>query len=83
MKEDQGVRWQKAHQVLRENALDIATMAACLGLEEPKLEAMLSNPPKKGISDALAEQIEQTFSKPAGWLSRGDDGGLVFDLFGA
>jgi outer membrane protein TolC len=78
----QDVRWRKAQQLLDENALDIATMAACLGQAEQSLEAMLGQSPSRGISDKLARLMEQTFSKPAGWLDQGDDGGISYDLFG-
>jgi len=83
MKAGQDIRWQRAQELLQENALDIATMAACLGQDETKLQAMLSAQPSRKIPDALAEQIEQTFCKPRGWLSQSDDGGISFDLFGA
>lgn len=78
----QDVRWHKAQQLLAENALDVATMAACLGQDENALEAMLAEPPRRKIADKLARQMEQTFSKPAGWLDQAEDGGLSFDLFG-
>lgn len=80
---DQGLRWQRAQELMLENALDVATMAACLGVDEQKLEAMLGNKPSRKISDSLAKQMEQTFSKPQGWLDQGDDGGITFDLFGS
>lgn len=83
MKSGQDIRWQRAQELLQENALDIATMAACLGQDEQKLEAMLSDQPSRRIPDALAEQMEQTFCKPRGWMSQADDGGISFDLFGA
>ncbi|WP_419811044.1 hypothetical protein [Bacterioplanoides sp.] len=80
---DQGLRWQRAQELMLENALDVATMAACLGIDEQKLEAMLGDKPSRKISDSLAKQMEQTFSKPQGWLDQGDDGGITFDLFGS
>lgn len=83
MKSGQDIRWQRAQELLQENALDIPTMAACLGQDEDKLEAMLGHKPSRKIPDALAEQMEQTFCKPRGWLSQSDDGGISFDLFGA
>ncbi len=83
MKSGQDIRWQRAQELLQENALDIATMAACLGQDEHKLESMLGDKPSRKIPDALAEQMEQTFCKPRGWLSQSDDGGISFDLFGA
>lgn len=78
-----GVRWQRAQLLLQENALDIAIMASCLGLEEAKLESMIGDKPSRAISDVLAQQMEQTFSKPSGWLSQAEDGGISYDLFGA
>ncbi len=83
MNYSQSIRWQKAQQLLLENALDVATMAACLGQEEEKLVAMIGASPRKAISDALALQMEQTFSKPQGWLSQSAGGEQEYDLFGA
>jgi len=80
---DQGIRWQRAQELMRENALDIETMAACLGVDESKLAAMLADTPKRKIPDNLAQLMEQTFSKPQGWLDQGEDGGISYDLFGA
>ncbi len=77
------IRWQRANLLLLENALDIETMAACLGLEATKLQQMLAENPSRKISDSLAVQIEQTFSKPNGWLSQAEDGGISYDLFGS
>ena len=82
MKSGQDVRWQRAQALMLENALDVATMAACLGQDEAKLGAMLGDQPTRKITDTLAELMEQTFSKPRGWLSQSDDGGISFDLFG-
>lgn len=83
MNYSQDIRWQKARQLLLENALDVATMAACLGQDEEKLNAMIGDSPRKAISDALAVQMEQTFSKPQGWMSQQGVGGQEYDLFGA
>ncbi|ASP40035.1 hypothetical protein CHH28_15745 [Bacterioplanes sanyensis] len=82
MMKNHDVRWHKAQQLLDENALDIATMAACLGEEEARLNTMLTDAPSRSIPDKLARQMEQTFSKPGGWLDQHDDGGISFDLFG-
>lgn len=65
-----------------ENALDVITMAACLGQDEVRLEAMIGEKPTRKISDSLAALMEQTFSKPKGWMDQDDDGGITFDLFG-
>ncbi|MDK2776390.1 MAG: hypothetical protein KYX62_01880 [Pseudomonadota bacterium] len=83
MMTDHDVRWQRAQQLMLENALDIATMAACLGQDEARLQNMLGEGAKKKIPDALAAQMEQTFSKPKGWLDQAEDGGITYDLFGA
>ena len=80
---EQGVRWQRVQELMLENALDVTTLAACLGVDEIKLEAMVGEGAKRKIPDSLANQMEQTFSKPKGWLDQGDDGGITFDLFGS
>ncbi|PHS66418.1 MAG: hypothetical protein COB09_02870 [Thalassobium sp.] len=80
---DQDIRWRQAQELMRENALDVATMAACLGQDEDRMLAMLGEKPTRKITDAVAAQMEQTFSKPKGWLDQSDDGGITFDLFGA
>lgn len=81
--QEHDVRWHKAQELMLENALDVSTMAACLGQDEDKLEAMLGENAKRKIPDSLAVLMEQTFSKPKGWLDQGDDGGITFDLFGS
>ena len=80
---EKGVRWQRVQELMLENALDVETMAACLGMDEVKLEAMIGESAKRKIPDSLAQQMEQTCSKPQGWLDQGDDGGITFDLFGS
>ncbi|MCB2387463.1 hypothetical protein [Thalassolituus alkanivorans] len=80
---DQDVRWSRAQKLMLENALDVETMAACLGQDEDRMQAMLGEKPTRKITDAVAAQMEQTFSKPKGWLDQSDDGGITFDLFGA
>lgn len=80
---NQDIRWRQAQELMRENALDVATMAACLGQDEDRMLAMLGEKPTRKITDAVAAQMEQTFSKPKGWLDQSDDGGITFDLFGA
>jgi hypothetical protein len=79
---DQDVRWHRAQELLLENALDVATMAACLGQDEKRLEAMIGVKPTRKMPDSVAELMEQTFSKPKGWMDQTDDGGITFDLFG-
>lgn len=83
MVNEANIRWQKTNLLLLENALDIETMAACLGQDENKLRQMIDENPSRNISDTLAVQIEQTFSKPSGWLSQAEDGGISYDLFGS
>lgn len=78
----QEIRWQRSQLLLAENALTIELMAACLGLGEQEAHLLLGEKPSKKITDALARQMEQTFSKPDGWLSQNDDGGISYDLFG-
>ncbi len=80
---DQDVRWSRAQELMLENALDVETMAACLGQDEDLMQDMLGEKPTRKITDAVAAQMEQTFSKPKGWLDQSDDGGITFDLFGA
>jgi len=80
---EQEVRRQRVQELMLENALDVETLAACLGVDEDKLDAMVGEGAKRKISDSLARQMEQTFSKPQGWLDQGDDGGITFDLFGS
>ena len=67
---------------MRENAIDIMELAACLGVDEHKLDAMIGEKSNRQLTDALARLMEQTFSKPAGWLDSAEDGGISFDLFG-
>lgn len=83
MNNEVDVRRQKANLLLLENALDVDTMAACLGVEASALEQMLAPDSPRKISSALAQQMEQTFSKPQGWLSQTEDGGISYDLFGS
>ena len=78
----QDTRRQRVQELMSENAMDVALMAACLGLEESKLGAMVADDATKPISDALATQMEQTFSKPQGWLSSVGESGISYDLFG-
>ena len=80
------MRRQNALKVMKENALDEVGLALCLGVDEGQLTAMLAEGSRKKISDPLARQIEQTFSKPAMWMDGDIDGetaaGPSFDLFG-
>ena len=79
----QETRWHNTHLVLKENALDVETFAMCLGVDDVKLKKMIDSPEHSKITDALAKKIEQTFSKPEGWLSQAENGLITFDLFGA
>jgi hypothetical protein len=51
-------------------------------LDEVKLEAMVGEGATRQLSDSSARLMEQTFSKPAGWMDSNEDGGISFDLFG-
>jgi hypothetical protein len=76
------IRQQQAQQVMRENAIGLMELAACLGMDESKLEVMVGEKATKQLPDSAARLIEQTFSKPMGWMDNGEDGGISFDLFG-
>jgi hypothetical protein len=76
------IRQQQAQALMRENAIGIMELAACLGLDEVKLEAMVGEGATRQLSDSSARLMEQTFSKPAGWMDSNEDGGISFDLFG-
>lgn len=81
------VRRQNALEIMKENALDEVGLALCLGVDESQLASMLAVGARKKISDSLARQIEQTFSKPAMWMDHGasnqeEGAGPSFDLFG-
>ncbi len=76
------IRQQQAQLLMRENAIDVLELAACLGLDEDKLESMVGESPSRQLTDALARLMEQTFSKPIGWMDNAEDGGISFDLFG-
>ncbi len=70
--------------VMRENAIGTEELAFCIGKEPEDMERLLGLKGGK-FPDALARQIEQTFSKPKFWLDSGaaDNGsGNNFDLFG-
>ena len=76
------IRQQQAQLLMRENAISMMELAACLGLDEKKLEAMIGEKSSRQLTDSLARLMEQTFSKPAGWMDSAEDGGISFDLFG-
>ncbi len=76
------IRQQQAQLLMRENAIGIMELAACIGQDEDKLSAMVGDNPSKSLTDSLARLMEQTFSKPAGWMDSAEDGGISFDLFG-
>lgn len=72
---------QKLQQLLNENAISSEDFAYCLGIEPSQAEALCRG--KKLLSNRLARQIEQTFSKPAYWLDGSEAGsGPEYDLFG-
>ena len=76
------IRQQQAQLLMRENAISLMELAACLGLDENKLDTMVGESPTRQLTDTLARLMEQTFSKPAGWMDSTEDGGISFDLFG-
>lgn len=76
-----------AIELMKENALDEVGLAMCLGKDEEQILALLAEGSSRKINDALARQMEQTFSKPSMWLDKGATGqsveaGPSFDLFG-
>ena len=76
------IRQQQAQLLMRENAIDVLELAACMGLDEGKLNSMVGESATKLLPDSAARLMEQTFSKPIGWMDCGEDGGISFDLFG-
>jgi hypothetical protein len=76
------IRQQQAQLLMRENAIDVLELAACMGLDEGKLNSMVGESATKLLPDSAARLMEQTFSKPIGWMDSGEDGGISFDLFG-
>lgn len=76
------IRQQQAQLLMRENAIDVLELAACMGLDEGKLNSMVGDGATKQLPDSAARLMEQTFSKPIGWMDSGEDGGISFDLFG-
>jgi len=76
------IRRQQAKILMRENAIGVEELAACLGHDEKKLKSMLDDNATKPLTDSIARLMEQTFSKPKGWMDSVEDGGISFDLFG-
>lgn len=76
------VRQQQAQLLMRENAISVLELAACIGQDKGRLEAMVGDNPSRQLPDSIARLMEQTFSKPAGWMDSDSDGGISFDLFG-
>lgn len=76
------IRQQQAQQLMLENAIGVLELAACIGQDEEKLESMVGENPTKQLTDSLARLMEQTFSKPVGWMDSAEDGGISYDLFG-
>lgn len=72
---------QKLRELLNENAISAEELAYCLGIEPDQAEALCLG--RKALTNRLARQVEQTFSKPAYWLD-GDEKtqGPNYDLFG-
>ncbi len=82
MKDKKIIRQQQAQVLMRENAIGIMELATCIGQDEVKLAAMVGDKPTRALTDSIARVMEQTFSKPAGWMDSSEDGGINFDLFG-
>jgi hypothetical protein len=82
MSDKKEIRHQQAQLLMRENAIGIMELAACIGFDEGKLDAMVGEKATKLLPDSAARLIEQTFSKPIGWMDNVEDGGISFDLFG-
>lgn len=61
-------RRSHVYELLEENAIGPEELAYCLGKEPKVMNAMLRQGSHLHISDDLARQIEQAFSKPAFWL---------------
>ena len=76
------IRQQQAQLLMRENAIGVMELATCIGFDEDKLKAMVGEKATKKLPDAAARLMEQTFSKPMGWMDSREDGGISFDLFG-
>ena len=78
------IRRLNAVKIMQENALDELSFALCLGEDEEQVVDMLAQSGKGHISDALAQLMEQTFSKPKLWLDQMEQEGAgpSFDLFG-
>lgn len=76
------IRQQQAQLLMRENAISVLELAACIGQDEDRLAAMVGEKPSRQLPDAIARLMEQTFSKPVGWMDSNTDGGISFDLFG-
>ena len=71
----------KLKEVLSENAIGFEEFAFCLGIEPGFAEQLCQG--KRKLTNTLARQIEQTFSKPKNWLDvDGDTEGPNYDLFG-
>jgi hypothetical protein len=82
MSDKKEIRHQQAQLLMRENAIGIMELAACIGFDEGKLDAMVGEKATKLLPDSATRLIEQTFSKPIGWMDNIEDGGISFDLFG-
>jgi hypothetical protein len=82
MKDKKVIRQQQAQLLMRENAIGVMELAACIGLDDVKLNTMVGDKFTKQLPDSTARLIEQTFNKPMGWMDSNEDGGISFDLFG-
>ena len=48
------IRQQQAQLLMRENAISLMELAACLGLDENKLDTMVGESPTRQLTDTLA-----------------------------
>lgn len=72
---------EKLNELLKENLINTEEFANCIGISEAHAIAYCQG--TKKLTRNLQRQIEQTFSKPANWLSaEADSSGPNFDLFG-
>lgn len=74
-------RRERLQLLMLENAIGAEELAFCIGKEPDGIDRLLTDKSTK-ITDRLARQIEQTFSKAKNWLDGGVQSEDNFDLFG-
>jgi hypothetical protein len=82
MNDKKAIRQHQAQLLMRENAIGVMELAACIGQDDKKLDTMVGEKCTKPLPDSTARLMEQTFNKPMGWMDSREDGGISFDLFG-